>query len=85
MNRKKDKELVVKKTDIARKMISSKKYQRTPPEMPRSGKMPDMTLGYKHGPEGKNLTYRKDKRFTKDSSNGALRKAEPVAGGWEND
>lgn len=71
------------KTDMAKRMISSRRYMKTPPETPRQRKV-DMVYG-KHGKKGKDLTMRKDKHFTKDSSNGSYtKKVRPEAAGYEN-
>lgn len=69
------------------------KYARVPPEMPRGKTMPNMTwqkgkrganLRTPEAPAGKNLTYVKSKRMTKEGSNGRLYTGHKVAGGWQN-
>lgn len=80
----------MKKSDIA-KRLKGDKYTRVPPQMPRSGKMPNMTLGSKgknsspHTAERlKDLTSVKKKDMTKEASNGRLYTGHKVAGGWQN-
>ncbi len=72
------------KADMAKRM-SGPKYVEEPlgRRSTHEKTMKGMVQGYKHGKEGKNLTYRKDKKFTKDSSNGAVRKVRGVSGGYE--
>ena len=71
------------KADMAKRM-KGPKYMTVPPHTPRKPKI-DKVYG-KHGSKGKNLTYRKDKHFTKDSSNGSYtKKVSPEYGGYENE
>ncbi len=69
------------KAEMAKRM-SGPKHEKTPPYTPRQKKVDDV-YG-KHGNKSKNLTYQKNKQFTKDSSNGRVYKGREVEGGFEN-
>lgn len=78
-----NKSLIVLKKDIAKKMMAPQSYLKTPPYMPGKNKGVKQVVGYKHGPSLKNLTAQKNKRFTKNSSNGPTQKLSSPPG-WEN-
>ncbi len=74
------------KSDMAKRM-NSPKYVSMPPHTPRqkSKSGGNIVQGDKHGSKGKELTMKKDKHFTKDSSNANYGKNEKKPyGGWEN-
>lgn len=70
------------KTQMAKRMVAAGKYNKQPLwDRSTHAKKIAMPMA-KKGPYGKDMTMRKDKHFTKESSNGKVQKG---GGNWEMD
>lgn len=74
------------KYDMAKRLVSDKKFMKTATPRQPSISNGNMVLGYKHGEQSPSLTMKRDKHFTHGAMGAQgsnTKKESPVGGGWE--